>query len=665
MNGVIGMSGLLLDTDLSAEQQEYAEAVKHSGEALLAIINDILDFSKVEAGKLELEILDFDLRQAIEEVVELLAEPAQRKPEVEFTYFIHTEVPGTLRGDPGRLRQILLNFLSNALKFTERGEVVLEVSPGHRKEEKAPNGEEQARPHPATSALRVLQFAVRDTGIGIPPERRDRLFHSFSQVDVSTTRRYGGTGLGLAICKRLVELMHGEIGVESEPGTGSTFWFTVPLEQGTGGGQPVLPLHPDLRGLRVLIVDDNATNRLILQRYLTQWGMVIASAENGAQALASLRAAVAQGHPYEVVLLDYHMPEMDGLELARHIKADPVLAPLKLVLLTSAGQREEVKQAKGVSLEAALTKPIRQSHLFNTFVTLVGQALQPALPSPRAPVVPQLRGEREGQARPLILVAEDNSVNQRLVVRLLEKLGYRTDVAGNGLEVLQALSAIPYTAVLMDCQMPEMDGYEATRAIRQREAAVALTLHPQHPRLLRLPIIAMTANAMQGDREKCLAVGMDDYIAKPINPDQLKAALERWIPLLATDSEEPRTGKGSSAHSASSVLDLEEALARVEGDRAFLADLVQIYLEESPAMLAAIQAAVAANDPKALQHAAHTLKGSVGNFGATAAFAAAFVLEGMGRQEEISGATAALAVLKQELARLQPALAALTLEPSA
>ncbi len=518
MNGVIGMTGLLLDTTLTDEQQEYAEAVKHSGEALLTIINDILDFSKIEAGKFELEILDFNLHTAVEEVLDLLALRAHTKG-LELACKIETDVPTTLRGDPGRLRQILLNLLSNALKFTDKGEVVLEVR-------RAPTREQhEVSPEPADWS--VVSFTVRDTGIGIPPERRDRLFQSFSQVDASMTRRYGGTGLGLAICKKLVELMGGEIGVESTLGQGSTFWFTVPFAPPQTVVSNVPPSYTALLGVRVLVVDDNATNRTILHHYLSSWGMQNGSVEGGWQALAQLRSAVQQGHPYDLILLDYQMPEMDGLELARAIKADPALASLKLVLLTSAGPRNDSMPGQEL-LAASLTKPIRQSQLFNTLASLIGQTPRSA-PRPPRPLPTGLRGaEGNGQNRVRILVAEDNIVNQKLVVRLLDKLGYRTDVAGNGLEVLEALSSIPYAAVLMDCQMPEMDGYEATQVIRRREAAAASVSVSPSSILSHLPIIAMTANAMQGDREKCLAAGMDDYVSKPINPLELKATLERW-----------------------------------------------------------------------------------------------------------------------------------------
>ena len=504
MNGVIGMTGLLLDTELTPEQREYGEAVRRSGEALLTIINDILDFSKIEAGKLDLESLEFDLRTVIEEVAVLLAERADSKG-LELACLVYHDVPTVLRGDPGRLRQILMNLVGNAIKFTQQGEVVMRASLAE-----------------ARADTVLVRFEVSDTGAGIAPEARARLFQSFSQADSSTTRQYGGTGLGLAIAKQLAEMMGGSIGVDSTPGQGSTFWFTVRLAMVPGSVQTMLPGDIDLKGQRLLIVDDNATNRMILQHQMAAWGISADGAASGQLALDMLRAAAMQETPYDLALLDMQMPGMDGLELARTIKAESALATLPLVMLTSITQRghEELVQQAGIA--AYLTKPVRQSQLHDCLILVKGMSTAAGGVSSRIthPLIDRYRlAQVKAQYQLRILVAEDNLINQKVAVRLLEKLGYKADVVENGNEVVEAVTRTSYAAVLMDCQMPHMDGFEATMAIRQREGSARHT-----------PIIAMTANAMQGDRERVLAAGMDDYISKPVKVDDLATMLRRWIP---------------------------------------------------------------------------------------------------------------------------------------
>jgi signal transduction histidine kinase/DNA-binding response OmpR family regulator len=510
MNAIMGFNGLLLDTPLSPDQRDYAETVQRSSEALLDIINDILDFSKFEAGGLTFETIDFDLRTTVEEALDLFAKPAQRKG-LELGCLLHAEVPTALRGDPGRLRQILINLIGNALKFTQHGEVMVHVT---RSKESADRT--------------LIEFAVVDTGIGIAPEVQGLLFKPFTQADTSTTRKFGGTGLGLAICKQLVEQMGGQIGIESALGQGSTFRFTVWLTQQQTRATPIQ--RGSLSRRRLCIVDDNASNRRILEEYAFQWGLQSATASDGYQALALLKDAAAKGEPFDLAILDLQMPRMNGLELAHTIKSDPLLTATSLVLLTSMGMRGQAEQAKQAGISAYLTKPVHRAHLHDCLTMIVDMPAMSATdplaiggtsrPN-RILVTRHVLTEAAAAARGLILVAEDNIMNQKVTVGQLEQLGYRADVVANGLEAVEAVARIRYALVLMDCQMPEMDGWEATVMIREREREQATP---------RLPIIAITANAMQGDREKCLHAGMDDYLAKPVTLAELQVAVARWIP---------------------------------------------------------------------------------------------------------------------------------------
>ncbi|HSH59402.1 MAG TPA: response regulator [Acidimicrobiales bacterium] len=620
MNGVIGMTSLLLDTGLSDEQREYAETVRTSAEALLTVINDILDFSKVEAGKMDLEVIDFNLRRVVEEAVDLLAERSHDKG-LELASVIHPDVPTAVCGDPGRLRQVLVNLASNAVKFTDSGEVV--VSTLLVEDE----GDDL-----------VVRFEVRDTGIGIAPEHQSGLFASFSQADASTTSRYGGTGLGLAICKRLVDLMGGDIGVESEPGRGSTFWFTARLGRATGelvdsGSGP-----RSLNGHSTLVVDDNATNRTILEQMVRRWGLRVSSADGGLSGLAMLREAARRGDPYSFVLLDYHMPDANGLEVARAIARDPAIADVHILLLSSSADRVQVRHEPDVHIAAHLTKPVRQSQLYDSLATVMDKASPAAdIPAPRAPA-------RTSTSR--VLLAEDNPVNQKVAVRMLEKMGCSVDVAGTGRDAVRAMGEGSYAAVLMDCQMPEMDGFEATAEIRRLEAGTRHT-----------PIIALTASAMVGDKERCLAAGMDDYLSKPLRDTDLTSVLSRWLPGTAALSE---LQTSPSAPAQVPVLDPDHlsslrALAEYSGQD-LLPELTELFARDTPSQLAALERALAEGDASTLGQVAHTLKGTAGGLGATDAMTVCGRMEALAANGELERAATLLAEVRRQVERAGRAL---------
>ena len=536
MNGVIGMTGLLLETALTEEQREYAETVHSCGDHLLTIINDILDFSKIEAGKLDLEVIEFDLRLVIDESLDLVAERASSKG-LNLACLFHADVPRHLLGDPSRLRQVVMNLTANAIKFTERGDVVVEVTVEAQSKEDA-----------------IIRVAVTDTGIGVSEQARERLFQSFSQADGSTTRRYGGTGLGLAICKRLVEMMGGSIGVMSRVGEGSSFWFTVNLRKQADDSRSVDPAAAVLAGLRILIVDDKAINRRALELMTKNWGMQPTLIHNGSEALDILTGSYGQLR-FDLALLDVDMSPTDGIELARAIKARAESGDTKLVLLTSFGRRGDAKTAKEAGLAAYLTKPIRERQLHDCLVAVMTQGpVVSNIPATResSPLITRhTLAETKAKADLRILLAEDNIINQKVAVRLFQRLGYRIDVVANGREAVEAMSRLRYDVVFMDCQMPDMDGFEATQQIRQREAGLVKREAPdeiqgrskEQRRIPRVLIIAITANAMQGDRERCLAAGMDDYLSKPISVDALIGILSR----VNQEHERPRPDKGQEA----------------------------------------------------------------------------------------------------------------------
>ncbi len=510
MNGVIGMTEILLDTNLSEEQRDCASTIQSSAGGLLRIIDDILDFSKIEAGQLHFEKIDFDLRECVESPIELLAERAQSKG-LELASLVYQGVPTLLCGDPGRLRQIMTNLIGNAIKFTEKGEVTVSV-----------------RKQSDEGKYASLRFEITDTGIGISEQEQSRLFHAFTQADGSTTRKYGGTGLGLAISKQLVEIMGGEIGVKSTPGKGSTFWFTANFEKQVNQTPAVRSIRDiSLEGVRVLIVDDNATNRRIFLHQTASWGMIAAEADSGKQALEMLREA-SNDKPFKIAILDMMMPEMDGFELARSIKSDPALSETHLVLLPSYGKRGDGQTARDYGIAAYLQKPVRQSQLYNCLATVIAEAsikndsdrYSPRLITQHSlrPLISPNNESNGAVSKARILIAEDNPVNQKVALSQLKSLGYAADVAKNGREAVDAVEKHKYDVVLMDCQMPEMDGFEATADIRRREGEANHTT-----------IIAMTAHAMEGEREKCLAAGMDDYISKPVKLETLKLTLNQWL----------------------------------------------------------------------------------------------------------------------------------------
>jgi len=589
MNGVIGMTGLLLDTELTPEQREFAETIRGSADALLGIINEILDFSKIEAGKMTVEPIPFDLLVAVEEVADLLSFRAGEK---NVDLIVRYE-PGASRrfiGDAGRIRQVILNLAGNAIKFTEQGHVLIDME----------------RVRDADGAL-LVKVSVRDSGIGIPSERIGGLFAKFTQVDASTTRKFGGTGLGLAISKSLVELMGGRIGVESVFGEGSTFWFTLPLGEDPAPPPQAAPL-PDLSGLRVLVVDDNPVNRRVLSEQLGSWGMSHEATPSGAAALEALRAAADRGEPVHIAILDYFMPGMDGETLARAIRADEALRNTMLIMLTSAGKRGDGRRFQEAGFAGYFVKPVHASTLMDALATAWGAQLdgkENAIVTRHslAESASKSSGPRgaSGDASAdlpfehvRVLVAEDNVVNQKVACRLLEKLGCRVEVAANGREAVEMTARIPFDLVFMDCQMPELDGYDATREIREREGEGK-----------RTPILAMTANAMDTDRARCMEAGMDDFVSKPVHPPVLRRVMERWVKVSERD-EPPVDLEGS------------ETLAslREDGGGAVAEEVIALFAGDAPQRCAEIRGAIECGDAHVACAAAHALKSSAGTLGA-------------------------------------------------
>jgi CheY-like chemotaxis protein len=603
MNGVIAMTGLLLETPLNNEQRSYVETIYSSSESLLTIINDILDFSKIESGKLELENRPFDLRACIEDALDLLATKAAEKG-LDLAYQFDDDVPPNLQGDITRLRQVLVNLLSNGIKFTSQGEVVVQAKLDPEASQSGP-----------AAGTRRLRFTVRDTGIGIPSSRLDRLFKSFSQADASTTRQYGGTGLGLAISKRLVELMGGHMWVDSVPDKGSAFHFVLPFEISDAPPQSVAlqAPQPQLTDLRLLIVDDNPTNRRILTLQTSRWGMITRAASSGSQALEWIRA----GETFDIAILDMQMPGMDGLMLAREIRNFPGTTVLPLVLLTSMGVRADNPAFANAAFASCLTKPIKPAQLQEALVRVICGTRPVARKTAPAKLDPTLASRL-----PLrVLLCDDNVVNQKVALRLLQQMGYKADVAVNGVECLQALERLPYDIIFMDVQMPEMDGIEATRQIRERQKNGAPgNFKPG------IAIVAMTANAMQGDREKCLAAGMDDYLSKPIRPEDIRKVLELWGPKVAAPVEgapapvpptapipAPAPVRAAAPPPPAQLpppVDMERLLDFANGDPANLRELVDLYIDQTSKQLVQLADAVESKSGDVVKRVAHSCSGA-------------------------------------------------------
>lgn len=686
MNGILGMIDLALDTRLTSDQRLYLEQVKSSAEALMTVINDILDFSKIEAGKFDLDAIPFSLRDRLGDALKTLALRAHRQG-LELACDIDADIPDRLIGDPGRLGQVVLNLVGNAIKFTELGEVVLSVRPIAAAGPPAtgvPGEPDPAQPSAlpgdaGAGGRRVgLEFAVRDTGIGIPEDRQARLFQPFTQADSSTTRQFGGSGLGLSISQRLVAMMGGRIWFESVPGQGSTFHFTAWLGVDESPDRPA-PIEPlDVRGVPVLVVDDNATNRTILRETLARWGMIPTVADSALAALAELSAAASSGAPIPLVITDAMMPGIDGFQLAEQIGRRRELARPAVILLSSAGLKDDARRRRA-GLSACLIKPIKQSELLDTVITalhgLEGARVPSGAPSENRDGLergPDRR--REVANRPAniaapapdgslrVLLAEDNATNRLLAVTLLEKAGHSVDTAANGQEALDALETRPFDVVLMDVQMPEMDGFEATARIRALERERADGRH--------IPIVAMTAHAMKGDRERCLSAGMDDYIAKPIRSDELRRVLSSLVRTGlprgheaaapgAAPAEPLTTPAKTTSRDDSDRVNRAALLARVGGRDDRMRTIVRLFLDESNKMMAEIRDAIAAGDTERLMRSAHSFKGAAALFGDDEVTGAAQELESLGRNGVLAGTTEIRDRLEVTLARLRRALTAI------
>jgi two-component system sensor histidine kinase/response regulator len=608
MNGIIGMTDLALDTDLTREQRDQLVLVKSSAESLLLIVNDILDFSKIEAGRLEIDPTEFALRDVLDETLTSLAVRAHQKG-IELLANVQGDVPDTLIADSGRLRQILVNLVGNAIKFTEQGEVLVQVWS-----------------EPQTSTAAILHISVTDTGVGIPPEKQGLIFEAFSQADGSTTRKYGGTGLGLTISSKLVMMMGGHIWVESVVGKGSTFHFTVPVRVDVDGAAKSNP--PELIGRRVLIVDDNATNRTIFEKTLTRWQLVPSMVDSGAAAIRAVHEAETRGAPFDIVLLDVNMPEMDGFMTAERLKSEAKSTPPTIMMLSSSDQTGDAARCRKMGLACYLVKPVRQTALRVALLKAVDGTAMKADAAAREKAAPHLASLK-------ILLAEDNVVNQRVAIGILQKAGHTVTLSENGVQALAALEQGTFDLVLMDMQMPEMGGAEAMGHIRNAERATGA----------HIPIVALTAHALKGDRERCLEAGADGYVPKPVSPAMLFREIERVLGRHAVPAPDPADGVDP------------EVLARVGSDPEVLREIIQLFLEDCPKQLDAIRAGLAANDPDAVYRAAHTLKGSIGNFQAQAIVALLQRMEARAREGDTGTCAKVFEQVEADTKRLMTTLA--------
>ena len=628
MNAVIGMTGLLLETNLDVQQRDFADTIHNSGEHLLNLINEILDFSKLEAHEMQLETLDFDIESSIEEIADILAKPAHSKG-IEIATFFHPNTPKYLQGDISRLRQILLNLTNNAIKFTEQGEVIIEVNLESELENSV-----------------VLRFAVIDTGIGIPESSQSKLFQPFIQVDASTTRQYGGTGLGLAICKQLVELMGGEIHLESEEGKGSTFWFTVPFQKQINKSHKNHSLGIEhLQGLKVLVVDDSITNCNILYHQLKSWGMVVDVLIQSTEVIPCLLRAIEMGQPYQVALLDMQMPELDGEQLGIQIKSSKILKDMHLIMLTSLDQSGAARRMLEIGFADYLCKPVRKARLLNSLVDTIA-----GTPKEQTILKENLKTKEIRPASKLrILLAEDSPINQKVAVNQLHSLGFKVDVVANGQEALDLLEKVPYDIILMDCQMPILDGYNASRQIRDREAAP----NYKFPKLI---IIAMTANAMQKDRDRCLDSGMDDFLSKPVRKEDLARKLDYWNQIISEKDDvnfvpniEILLPKSYASNNVDDILNDSEVEIdwqyldeMCSGNNEFKQELLQAYSISMPEHVEALEIAISTKEYINIEHEAHFIKGSSSAIGITGVAKLASLLEENGKNKKMSENTTIL-----------------------